>query len=657
MDPDFENKDFTDKDMGTADIGDEQQPSAAQINTGTVTGDDNSTDTVQPSFTGESPVQEAPADSPVPGMENTAKSVSDDEYPRNIFAERDFSPAGKDPVYGGGVVPSAAGYQTPYGQPAQTPPPYAAYGAQPPYMQGATPPPPYGYGQPSPVPPYYGQNPFYAQPPYQQPGNMPGRQPMMGATPYPGYAGSQPQPTAQSAAAPAADTREGEADVKTAPAGEQPAQGVQNTQTVPPRMNNGSIPGTMPPPMAGYQPYPRYQSYQPAAPAVLPGVPDREDVKKKRPNTVLMMIILFVIIAIVVAVMVLLAINDKGKSPDEVGSSQAPVSVNIEVEHRAAEDKSDYEDESSGLFTPEGAVKYVMPSIVTVYGYKGTTIVNSNSATGVIISDDGYIITNAHVVNDLERVIVELNDEENSRLEADIIGFDANTDLAVLKVDKTDLTPAVLGSTEDLSQGQTVISIGNSGGFRNTVTKGVVSYIDREIESYSGYMIKCIQTDAPLNEGVSGGALIDLYGRVVGITTSKYAVDSSESLGFAISIDFAVPVIEDLIKEGYVTGRPRVGIMYNFIDTAYAEEHELRTGLLVREISEDCDISKTDLRVDDIITEIDGMPMNSENAIRDLQAVHKPGDRVKAKVFRKGTFEEEKDMEFEIEFTFAEFGK
>ena len=172
MDPDFENKDFTDKDMGTADIGDVQQPSAARINTGTVPGDDNSTDTVQSSFTGESPVQEAPADSPVPGMENTAKSVSDDEYPRNIFAERDFSPAGKDPVYGGGAVPPAAGYQTPCGQPAQTPPPYAAYGAQPPYMQGATPPPPYGYGQPSPVPPYYGQNPFYAQPPYQQPDNM-----------------------------------------------------------------------------------------------------------------------------------------------------------------------------------------------------------------------------------------------------------------------------------------------------------------------------------------------------------------------------------------------------------------------------------------------------------------------------------------------------
>ena len=421
-----------------------------------------------------------------------------------------------------------------------------------------------------------------------------------------------------------------------------------------------------PPPAPQYVPYGtpnipnngQYRQYFPqnTPPPVIPPVSAPENtspaVPEKKPKTWLMVLIFVILVVGISVVMVVLAMSSKEDS-GKVGSGSDNVTVNISVDKRESSDEEDYADKDKGLFTPTGAVKYAMPSIVTLYGYTGTTAFNTSSGSGVIISDDGYIITNAHVVDSLERVSVTLSDER--KFEAEIIGFDKNCDLAVLKINAKDLTPAVIGSSSDLKQGETVISIGNSGGFPNTVTIGCVSYANREINSYTGYPVECVQTDAALNSGVSGGALIDLYGRVVGITTSKYLNDDTDNIGFAIATDFAVPLIEDIIENGYVTGRPRIGIMYNFIDSENAQALELKPGLLVREISAECDIAKTDLKVDDIITELDGVQVLTENVVREFQNKHKPGDTVKAKVYRKGTFDEEADKEFEIEFKLEEF--
>ncbi len=581
----------------------------------------------------------------VPAYESRGGSIGgSDEH--GIFVEKDFSPYGNDPVYGNKgympmqQVPPVYGYGAPgYGYPpygtggmppcnGQVPPSYGARGV-PPYGGQSTPPPYYGDRS---VPPYNGQD----IPPY-------------------GGQSTDVQGTQESGVN--ADTA---GAVNAGNSGENAAQ--QDPQPAPPPI----------PPYGGYVPYQGngsfnggYRQFFPQVPPPPPSVPDLpaptdEAAARKKPKILPMVIIFLVIVIALTAVMVMLAIADKDKKPEDfkpenLGSPATKVEVNIEVQHREPADKGDYADEASGLFTVNGAIKYVNPSVVSVYGYSGTTVINSDSASGVIISEDGYIITNAHVVEDIERVKVMLLDERT--FEAKIVGSDPNTDLAVLKVEATGLTPAVLGSTDSLSQGDTVISIGNSNGLPNTVTIGCVSFVNREIESYTGYPITCVQTDAALKSGISGGALIDLYGRVVGITTSRYNGNGTESLGFAIATDFAVPIVEDIIELGYVSGRPRMGILYNFIDVNYAETYDLRPGLLVREISPDCDIANTDLRVDDIITELDGKPITTESAVREFQNSHKPGDKVKAKVFRKGTFEDDsnKYTEFEIEFTLNEF--
>ena len=300
--------------------------------------------------------------------------------------------------------------------------------------------------------------------------------------------------------------------------------------------------------------------------------------------------------------------------------------------------------------TPAGAANQVLPSIVNLYGYTTTTVQPYNEASGIIISEDGYIITNAHATVDITRFKAKLNDERE--FEAKLIGADTRTDLAVLKIEAEGLVPAVIGSSSDMVQGEEVIAIGNAGGFNDTVTVGNVSYVDREIKSYTGYPIKCIQTDAALNFGNSGGALVNLYGQVVGIVVSKYSSTGSENIGFAISTDFAVPIIEDIMEKGYVTGRARIGIIYKFISPDRAEALEVKPGLLVAEIAEECDVSKTDLQIDDIITEIDGIQMITENSVKEFQNSHKAGEVVTAKVYRPG-FDGDA-QEFEITFTLEE---
>ena len=149
--------------------------------------------------------------------------------------------------------------------------------------------------------------------------------------------------------------------------------------------------------------------------------------------------------------------------------------------------------------------------------------------------------------------------------------------------------------------------------------------------------------------------MIDLYGRVVGIVVSKYYSSETENLGFAIRSEEFVPVCEELIAKGFVPGRPRMGIVYNFIDADYAEKNGLKVGTYVTEISSDCDIANTELKVGDIITEVGEIKFTTVNDVKKIAVVYKPGDTVKAKVFRKDQFSNDEGQEFEIEFTFDEF--
>ena len=383
------------------------------------------------------------------------------------------------------------------------------------------------------------------------------------------------------------------------------------------------------------------------------GVPPVSDIPQKemkKSSKAWLIIAIICLVALLAIVMLLLAAGHKNDDKEIAGTpSGSGVTVNINVAPHPADD-SLYADKETGLFTTVGAAEQVLPSIVNLYGYTDTSIAAYNEASGIIISEDGYIITNAHAVEDIKRFKAKLHDERE--FEATVVGIDTRTDLAVLKIEADDLVPAVIGSSDDMKQGEQVIAIGNAGGFNDTVTVGYVSYVNREIQSYTNYPITCIQTDAALNFGNSGGALVNLYGQVVGIVVSKYSSTGSENIGFAIASDFAVPIAEDLIEKGYVSDRPRIGIMYSLITPEYAAQLDVKPGMLISEISPDCDVANTDLQKDDIITELNGKQILTAQDVKDFQNTAKAGDRVTAKVYRKSITGEE--SEFEIEFTLEE---
>lgn len=380
------------------------------------------------------------------------------------------------------------------------------------------------------------------------------------------------------------------------------------------------------------------------------GVPPVSDIPQKemkKSSKAWLIIAIICLVALLATVMLLLAAGHKNDDKEIAGTpSGSGVTVNINVAPHPADD-SLYADKETGLFTTVGAAEQVLPSIVNLYGYTDTSIAAYNEASGIIISEDGYIITNAHAVEDIKRFKAKLHDERE--FEAAVVGIDTRTDLAVLKIEADDLVPAVIGSSDDMKQGEQVIAIGNAGGFNDTVTVGYVSYVNREIQSYTNYPITCIQTDAALNFGNSGGALVNLYGQVVGIVVSKYSSTGSENIGFAIASDFAVPIAEDLIEKGYVSDRPRIGIMYSLITPEYAAQLDVKPGMLISEISPDCDVANTDLQKDDIITELNGKQILTAQDVKNFQNTAKAGDKVTAKVYRKTITGEV--TEFEIEFT------
>lgn len=408
----------------------------------------------------------------------------------------------------------------------------------------------------------------------------------------------------------------------------------------------------------GYSPEPQRE---PIIPEVSPS--EERTVKKTSAGWIAAMIIALVLA--VSAVMVLLALRNRGNAENggiqtensypmferaDDKENASPVNVVINVQPKPVEGDEYYQNKETGLLTPEGAAKTVLPSVVNIYGYTTTTITPYNMASGVLISEDGYIITNAHAVEELTAAKAIFSD--GSEYETKIVGYDTETDLAVLKIEAENVTPAVLGSAKDLSPGEQVMAIGNAGGFSDTVTTGCVSYVGREIESYTGGKVECVQTDAVLNFGNSGGALVNMYGQVVGIVTSKYSFDGDERVGFAIMTDFAIPIVEDIIEKGYVTGRPRVGVTYQLITPDMANELQVKPGMLVDSISDDCDISQTRLKKDDIITELDGVQILSTADVNDFRDSHKPGDKVTANVYRKSITGDVE--EFEITFTLEE---
>ncbi|MGN0621268.1 MAG: S1C family serine protease, partial [Porcipelethomonas sp.] len=286
-------------------------------------------------------------------------------------------------------------------------------------------------------------------------------------------------------------------------------------------------------------------------------------------------------------------------------SDRAPVVLNAENKPVQAEDK--YIDDD-GKYTTEGIAKYIRPQIVEIYVYDSSDMLMPvGSGSGIIITEDGYIVTNTHVIDSADKYIVTTSDSEE--YEAVLVGRDAKTDIAVIKIDAKGLPAAVLGNSDEVELGENVVAIGNPAGLTGSVSDGIISGVDRKIRvDATGYEMTCLQTDAAISAGNSGGALVNMYGQIIGITSSKY-IDyihmSYEGLGFAITINEAKPIIEELISTGYVSGRVKMGITF-FSSNSYIDEYfketfgfdmpdELEKSIMITGISDDCDISNTDL--------------------------------------------------------------
>lgn len=321
------------------------------------------------------------------------------------------------------------------------------------------------------------------------------------------------------------------------------------------------------------------------------------------------------------------------KHGEDIGIEQSP--------------KPNLGDSNEHLLTAVGVAKKVGKSVVEIWTYTFAEQVRpSGQGSGIVLTSDGYIITNAHVIESTNRVLVKFSDD--TEYEASLVGMDIKTDIAVLKVDVNGLDAAIFGNSDELELGEDIITIGSPSGLTGTVTKGIVSGLNRRIVSdYDTYQMNCIQIDAAISPGNSGGALVNMYGQVVGINSSKYVSHEIEGIGFAISINEAKPIVESLIKHGEIKGRVRIGIVFIPVTDTVARMSDEVAGLHIQSIDDECDIATSGLRINDVITHIDSSKVTSVEQVHDLIKHKAPGDTVTATVYREHS--DEGDI-FEISF-------
>ena len=283
----------------------------------------------------------------------------------------------------------------------------------------------------------------------------------------------------------------------------------------------------------------------------------------------------------------------------------------------------------------------VIDSVVSI---SSMTSSGTSSGTGIIMSPDGYVITNHHVITGALVISVLTND--NQEFEAALVGSDEMSDLAVLKIDARGLQAAEFGDSSKLRVGDSVVAIGDPLGvqLRGTMTNGIISAINRDL-TVGDRTMTLIQTNAALNNGNSGGPLINCYGQVIGINTVKMssyytATASVEGLGFAIPISVAKPIIDELIENGYVAGRPAIGISGDSLPSYYRTYYRLPEGVYVTSVNEGSDAKAKGIREGDIVTAINGEKICSIDELNTVKNQYAAGDEVTLTVYRSGTYYE-----------------
>ena len=302
---------------------------------------------------------------------------------------------------------------------------------------------------------------------------------------------------------------------------------------------------------------------------------------------------------------------------------------------------------SSGMTTAQVA-KTVSPSVVVItteqvvysqWSWYGQSQVESGAGSGVIISSDGYILTCAHVVSGASNITVSIGDKDYP---ATLVGEDTTSDIAVVKVDATGLTPATVGNSDSLKVGESVMAVGNPlGELGGTVTSGIVSALNRSVSiqgSSSVNTMSLIQMDASVSPGNSGGGLFNMNGELVGIVNAKSSDSDAEGLGFAIPVNDAVKVAQELLENGYVTGRPYLGISYYAVTDAQtaAQLGVNAYGVYIVEVVKGGPADKAGLQAGDRIVSVDGSEVATQSDLGTLMQNHKAGDAIEITVARGG---------------------
>lgn len=287
------------------------------------------------------------------------------------------------------------------------------------------------------------------------------------------------------------------------------------------------------------------------------------------------------------------------------------------------------------MSSAEEAYKKIMPSTVLIISSKWDTQDVSGDVlqgTGVVIHSDGYIVTNSHVIDNSRNSHVTVMDNMGNMSEAVVVGYDIETDIAVIKIERDGLEPAEFAQTENINVGQEVVALGNPEGayFRNSFTKGIISALNRRF----GNDISYIQVDAAINPGNSGGPLCNMHGQIIGINTSKLAKENYEGIAFAIPSDTVREVANDIIKYGEVRERLTLGIYGYRITEEDSQSENIPVGVFVYDIIPDGPVDKSPIKDGDIIISIDGESVDSIEDIKMILYEKNDGDVIEAKYMR-----------------------
>lgn len=309
--------------------------------------------------------------------------------------------------------------------------------------------------------------------------------------------------------------------------------------------------------------------------------------------------------------------------------------INSSAEEIKAVDQPENID--SADYNARKAFKAVEKSVVGIVTYTGKVGIEEDAegeGTGIIVTEDGYIVTNSHVISDTKDIGVEVITSDGQSYSAVVVGYDSRTDLALLKINAADLKPVEFVNSDQIEVGQDALAVGNPGGinYSNSLTRGAVSALNRTVSSNS--MVTYIQTDAAINPGNSGGPLLNIAGQVMGINTIKIANTDYEGMGFAIPSNTVIEIVNDLMTQGYVSGRVKLGIIGQAVSPYLAEIYDVPRGIMIDEISEGSVFEDTDAKVDDIITGINGAEITNFSQLYSELEKYEPGQTVTVSLYR-----------------------